>query len=242
MRVEQVAQAVALAGLRGLGQAEKQLAECGLEPARLARASSAAMVCISVSPVPPDFEIATKRVVASGSCASSVAEAVSGSRLSMKCRRGPSRSAPRPGTAWPASCASVCPPRLDPPVPRKTTSVAPSRSRFAAPSMVGEIVALFRQVAAAAGCRRRSARAASRAPLRCASEPRRSPSRRRRAGRLSRPRASSIDCTSEVGDSKNRASATVPAESDVSETLGLYQFRAGRPIAVIESAPWPAFG
>ena len=31
------------------------------------RASSAAMVCISVSPVPPDFEIATKRVVASGS-------------------------------------------------------------------------------------------------------------------------------------------------------------------------------
>jgi hypothetical protein len=29
-------------------------------------ALSAAMVCISVSPVPPDFEIATKREVASG--------------------------------------------------------------------------------------------------------------------------------------------------------------------------------
>ena len=34
-------------------------------------ADSAAMVCISVSAVPPDFEIATKRVVASGSFASS---------------------------------------------------------------------------------------------------------------------------------------------------------------------------
>ena len=28
------------------------------------------MVCISVSPVPPDFEIATKRLVASGSASS----------------------------------------------------------------------------------------------------------------------------------------------------------------------------
>ncbi len=34
-------------------------------------ALSAAAACISVSPVPPDFEIAMKRVVASGSFASS---------------------------------------------------------------------------------------------------------------------------------------------------------------------------
>jgi hypothetical protein len=36
-------------------------------------AASAAVACISVSPVPPDFEIATKCVVASGSFSSSVA-------------------------------------------------------------------------------------------------------------------------------------------------------------------------
>ncbi len=36
-------------------------------------AASAAAVCISVSPVPPDFEIAMKRVVASGSFSSSIA-------------------------------------------------------------------------------------------------------------------------------------------------------------------------
>jgi hypothetical protein len=30
-------------------------------------AASAAVICINVSPVPPDFEIATKREVASGS-------------------------------------------------------------------------------------------------------------------------------------------------------------------------------
>ena len=36
-------------------------------------AASAAVVCIRVSPVPPDFEIATKREVASGSRLSSAA-------------------------------------------------------------------------------------------------------------------------------------------------------------------------
>ena len=61
-------------------------------------ADSAAMVCIKVSAVPPDFEIATKRVVASGSFASMVSK-LSGSRLSMKCRRGAARKAPTPGTA-----------------------------------------------------------------------------------------------------------------------------------------------
>ncbi len=66
-------------------------------PAAL-QAESAAMVCISVSPVPPDFEIATKREVASGSFASS-APKLAGSRLSMKWMRGPSRKAPTPGTA-----------------------------------------------------------------------------------------------------------------------------------------------
>ena len=45
------------------------------------------MVCISVSPVPPDFEIATKRVVVSGSCASMPSN-VAGSRLSRKWMRG----------------------------------------------------------------------------------------------------------------------------------------------------------
>jgi hypothetical protein len=57
-------------------------------PTRLSRpaaftAESAAAVCIKVSPVPPDFEIAMKRVVASGSLVSSPAK-VAGSRLSMK--------------------------------------------------------------------------------------------------------------------------------------------------------------
>src|SRR5262247_2362514 len=37
-----------------------------------------------------------------------------------------------PGTAWPASCASVWPPRLEPPVPSRTMSLAPARSRSAA--------------------------------------------------------------------------------------------------------------
>ena len=46
----------------------------------------------------------------------------------MKWMRGGSRKAPTPGTAWPASCASVWPPRLEPPVPRKITSLVPSRS------------------------------------------------------------------------------------------------------------------
>src|ERR1035437_6944400 len=93
-------------------------------------AVSAAMVCINVSAVPPDLEMATKRVVVCGSLPSSAPQ-VSGSRLSMKCRRGAARSAPTPGTAWPASCASVCPPRLEPPVPSKTTSVAFSARRRA---------------------------------------------------------------------------------------------------------------
>ena len=65
-------------------------------------APSTAMVCISVSPVPPDFEIATKRVVGERQPLPAASPKVSGSRLSRKCRRGASRSAPRPGTAWPA--------------------------------------------------------------------------------------------------------------------------------------------
>ena len=62
------------------------------------QAASAAAVCIRVSPVPPDFEIAMKREVASGNRASSSAK-LSGSRLSMKWMRGPTRKAPTPGTA-----------------------------------------------------------------------------------------------------------------------------------------------
>ncbi len=100
---------------------------CGCRPAAIS-ADTTAAVCISVSAVPPDFEIATKRDEASGSC-SSIAPNVPGSRLSMKCRRG-LRNCPSAGTAYPANCASVCPPRLEPPVPRNTTSVVLSfRSR-----------------------------------------------------------------------------------------------------------------
>jgi hypothetical protein len=46
-------------------------------------ADKAAIVCINVSAVPPDLEIATNRVVARGSLASRVPK-LSGSRLSMK--------------------------------------------------------------------------------------------------------------------------------------------------------------
>ena len=67
MRREQIAQAVALAGLGRLGEAEEQIGDARVEPGCLDAPTSAAVVCIRVSPVPPDFEIATKRVVASGS-------------------------------------------------------------------------------------------------------------------------------------------------------------------------------
>ena len=46
----------------------------------------------------------------------------------MKWSCGGARNAPTPGTAKPASCDSVCPPRLEPPVPRITMSVARSAS------------------------------------------------------------------------------------------------------------------
>src|SRR5947199_195317 len=46
--------------------------------------------------------------------------------------RGPDRNGSAPRTATSASWASVWPPRLDPPVPSTTTSVAPWRSRAAA--------------------------------------------------------------------------------------------------------------
>ena len=80
----------------------------------------------------------------------------------------PSRSAPRPGTAWPASCASVWPPRLDPPVPRKTTSVAPSRSTAACRCSAREVVAPLRQAQQRQRAVGVARRAASRAPPRCA--------------------------------------------------------------------------
>jgi hypothetical protein len=94
---------------------------CGSRFAACSAASTAA-VCISVSAVPPDLEIATKRVDASGSCSSSGAERA-GIEVVDEMQRGGSRKAPSAGTAWPASCASVWPPRLEPPVPRNTTSV-----------------------------------------------------------------------------------------------------------------------
>ena len=73
MPAQKIAQAVALAGDRGLGEAEKEFRQRAAASPACTTAASAAIVCISVSPVPPDFEIATKRVVASGSCASSAA-------------------------------------------------------------------------------------------------------------------------------------------------------------------------
>ena len=61
-------------------------------------ADSAAMVCISVSAVPPDFEMATKRVVASGSRAEQRAERVGIEIVDeMQARRR--AQAPTPGTA-----------------------------------------------------------------------------------------------------------------------------------------------
>ena len=63
-------------------------------------ADSAAMVCIKVSAVPPDFEIATKRVVACGSLASIVPKL---SRIEivdeMELRRRPQRADARHGIA-----------------------------------------------------------------------------------------------------------------------------------------------
>ena len=66
-------------------------------PASL-NADKAAMVCIKVSAVPPDLEIATKRVVACGSLASSVSKAVRIEIVDeMQLRRRPQRADPRNG-------------------------------------------------------------------------------------------------------------------------------------------------
>ena len=56
------------------------------------------MVCIRVSPVPPDFEIDTNWVEESGSLCR-MRSKVMGSRLSRKWTRGLSVKRPAPGTA-----------------------------------------------------------------------------------------------------------------------------------------------
>ncbi len=121
----QRAQAVGLAAHRGLGQAEEQFRDAVREP-RCRTASSAAMICTKVSGVPPDFEVTTKRVVLRSSPAK--ADQAWPRR---DCRRSAAAAAPRcrvcrrPGCPSRESCASVCPPRLDPPVPKKTRVRAP---------------------------------------------------------------------------------------------------------------------
>ena len=70
----------------------------GAPSTRPDRAPSTAIVCIRVSPVPPDFEMATKRVEASGRRWRTWSK-VTGSRLSRKWTRGASAKRPAPGTA-----------------------------------------------------------------------------------------------------------------------------------------------
>ena len=108
------------------------------------------MVCISVSPVPPDFEIATKRVVASGSRSSSVAK-VSGIEIVHEVQARPvAQRADARRPRGPASCASVWPPRLEPPVPSKhDVARAVAQSRGGSLDR-GEIVGLVPAGAAAA--------------------------------------------------------------------------------------------
>jgi len=59
---EQAAQAIGLARIGRFGKAEEDIGMRVPSPTA-STADSTAMVCISVSAVPPDFEMATKRVV-----------------------------------------------------------------------------------------------------------------------------------------------------------------------------------
>ena len=106
-RHEQIAQAVALAALwRARSDRRKSR---GMRASSFAAftAVSAAMVCISVSPVPPDFDTQTKRVVASGSL---LRNSLEGARIEivheMDARRGAQRAdarAPHSRQAAPGS-------------------------------------------------------------------------------------------------------------------------------------------
>ena len=97
LRLEEVAQGVPAPSLRGSESPSMISAGRARRPA-LSSAESTAIVCIRVSPVPPDFEIATKRVEASGSRCRTWSKVI-GSRLSRKWMRGASVKRPAPGTA-----------------------------------------------------------------------------------------------------------------------------------------------
>ena len=93
--------------------------------ARLVDRSAAVSACINVSAVPPDLEIATKRVVFR-STRERYSLQENGSGLSWKVTRGPLRS-------WLSSAAfSAWPPRLDPPMPSTPISVVPLQKASAA--------------------------------------------------------------------------------------------------------------
>ena len=117
-------------------------------------------VCISVSPVPPDFEIATKRVVASGSFASS---APIGRGIEIVHEMHARRVAER------ADAAHADAGKLRQRLPAEARAAgaehhhvgrAGAQPRGGAVDLV-EIVASAPAAAAAAGCRRRARRAAS---------------------------------------------------------------------------------
>ena len=142
---EQRAQAVRLVARRGLGEPEETVRECAPQsPASFTAAERRDRLHQGLGGAARFRDRDETRRWRAAGCAS-IAANVSASRLSMKCSRGPSRSAPTPGTPWPASCASVWPPRLDPPVPRMTMSLAPSVSRRGGLADRGEIVARRRQ-------------------------------------------------------------------------------------------------
>ena len=94
----------------------------------------------------------------------------------------------------PESCASVCPPRLDPPVPKNTiVGRARRQVRFGGRDRRVEIVAPLRQAAAAGARRRHAAPATSPARLRCVRALGRALRRRYVAARYACASAASID-------------------------------------------------
>ncbi len=100
--VEQRAQAVGLAGLRRAGDAEEHAADFASRPAALT-AESVAMSWASVSVVPPDFEVTTKRVSASSMLCSAAASVIGVEVVVEACEGGLSRLAAHDAGQVPAA-------------------------------------------------------------------------------------------------------------------------------------------
>ena len=195
-------------------------------------ADSAAMVCISVSAVPPDFEMATKRVVWCGSLASSVAKRVGIEIVhEMQARRRTQRADARHRVtgelrqrlAAEAGAAGAEDHDVGGVLGESLAGVADRR----------QIVTGFRQPAAAAGRRRRGAHATIRARPRRDRARRSAPCRRRRAARSLRSSALSMDWTMAMaaGLSARNAHAAQPVHS----ALDVSPF--GRPATVTSMPP-----